>query len=202
MPLTGGIDHRFTLMQKPILPIGYRVQAALIHISQLRHMVRLAGEEEALLLFLIEEGVNTGNPQLGIDAQIPDGGGAHPLRRNFGGENDGSLLFIYAQREENIPTDTDGFVQIKVLIVFPVLADGEHAHIAGAVEHGVAPGLVDGGFHLGQFHAGGIFGRRLARLGPLRQNGAEALKGYLVQVFDHGGMLLPPGRALRPDNTV
>ena len=189
-------------MQQPVLTVGHGVKAALVHIGQLRHMVGFTGEQEALLLFLIKEGVNAGYPQLGVNAQLPVGSGADALRGNLRGEDHGSLIFVYTQGEEDVFADMNGFVQIKVLVILPVLADGEHTHIAGTVEHGFGHGLIDRGFHLCQLHADGVFGCWLVGLSPFRKNGTKALKSNLVQVFDHGNCSFLLDARRRHDNAV
>ena len=97
MPLIGGIDHGIPLVEQPVLAIGHGVQAALIHIGQLRHGVGFAGEQEALFLLLIKESVDTGYPQLAVNADAADDIGTDLLRLNLRGQSDSRLVFVYVQ---------------------------------------------------------------------------------------------------------
>ena len=53
-----------------------------------------------------------------------------------------------------------------------------------------------------QLHADGVFGCGLIGLSPFRKNGTEALKGNLVQVFDHGSCSFLLDARRRHDDAV
>ena len=82
MPLIWTVKHHIPLAQQQVLAVGHRVHGALIYIGKLQHGVRLAGEEETLLLFMVEEGVKVGDPKSVADIQIQrHGAGTYQFRR-------------------------------------------------------------------------------------------------------------------------
>ena len=193
VPLVRGVEHSVPLVEEPVLPVGHGVETALVHIGELWHWVGFSGEEEALLLFLIKEGIDTDDPHLPVNANVPTGAASQPLRLDLRRKGHRDLVLVDAEGEENVFADRYGLVQVVVLVLLPVLADGEDAHIAGAGQQRVGVGPIEGCLHLGELHVHGVFGGGLFWLGPLRQYGAEALECDLVQILNHERWLLPYG---------
>ena len=95
------------------------------------------------------------------------------------------FCFINVQGEKQSLPQGDRLVQVIVLILLTVLADGENAHIAGAAQKGICFCPKDGSFRLGKLDLDGIFGRCLIGLGTLGKDCAEPLKIHLIQVLNH-----------------
>ena len=187
MPLSGSINDDVALLQQQVLAVRHAVEAALIHIGQLRHGMGLAGEQEALLLFLVEEGIQAVYPHLLLHPQAAAAPGAHDLGHGLRGHFRRGIALEGHQGEQHAALDTDGLIQIEMLVGFSVMGHGQDAHAGAAGE----PDLP---FRPVYRRAAGIQPQALAdsalpggpgHMATLRQNGAEPLKAYLVQIADH-----------------
>ena len=185
MPLVRGIDHGIPLVQQPVLAVCHGVQTALVHIGEFRHGMGFPGEQKALLLLLIEKGIDSRHTQLAVNAHTVHHIRAHLLRLDLRGEHDGSLGFIDIQREEKPLPQRNGLVQVIMLIVLTILADRQDAHIAGTAQKRIGPCPEDGGLRLGKLDLNGIPGRGLIDLCSLWKDRAKPLKIHLIQVLNH-----------------
>ena len=126
MPLARAVDHQISLLEEQILPVRHGVQRPLIHIGQLRHGMGLAGEQEALLLLLIEEGVNPLHLKLVIHPLAVRAAAATGFRRLGAVQQSIRRACEGADAEKGTGLDAHRLVQIKILIGFAVHADGQH----------------------------------------------------------------------------
>ena len=151
MPLIGAVDYQVSLPQQDILTFHHRVHHALIHIGQLQNGVGLTGEQEALFLFLIEEGVDPFHPELAVHRRLVIGlepgrrdrpnqlrllGGVEPYLCTAGEGRHGKVDPI---PEGNI------FIQAEVPEGFPIGADRQYDHGGAAADQGGGLGTVDHG---------------------------------------------------------
>ena len=165
------------------------MQGTLIHIGQLRHGVGFPGEEEALLLLLIEKGIDPFHPKLMVHPLTVRAAQAHLLRRLRAVHQSVCRAGKGTDAEENLGLDAHRLVQIEILKYLSVQTDGEHAGTVAVGDPGIAGGLP--GYCLrGQSYCnGGGFIKALGILGPLRRHAAKALKSNLIQIPDHGWFL-------------
>ena len=163
------------------------MEAALIHVGQLRHLVGLAGEDEALFLLLIEEGIEAIHLQAVFHPEVTAVPLAHSLHRSLGGHFSGGRAVNSHQGEIDAGLDTNSLVQIEVLISVSVVGDAENGHARAADQPHIFGATVDGGVaaveleSLPQFTAPGP-----QTTAAFRQNGAKPLETHLIQITDHG----------------
>ena len=184
MPLVGTVENHISLIQQQILSIRNRVQASLIHIGQLQHRVGLTGEQEALLLLMIEEGIQSLHPEPVIDPKAVGGTFAHQLRVIPGRYVGRSVTHKRHQAEQDPAFDANRLIQIKMQVGKTVVGYAQHTISGAAVDPGIrrSPEHID--FPVGQYPQM-AFVCIFYTLCPFRRNGAKALKGHLIQITDH-----------------
>ena len=193
VPLPRAVEDDVPLPEQKILPVHHAVERALIHVGQLGHGVGFPGKQEALFLFLVEEGVNALHPQLMIHPGAAEGAASQLLRRLLGGHHHRGVPLKRFQEEINPFADDGGLVQIEALVGFPVRAGGQNAHAHAAADPGLRRGAVDHRLRPGQPHGGSIVPEQIpVRLGALGRNAAKAAERDLIQVSDHGNQ--PPDK--------
>ena len=191
VPLPRAVEDDVSLPEQKVLPVYHAVQRALIHVGQLGHGVGFSGKQEALLLFLIEEGVNALHPQLMIYPGAAGGAATQLLRRFLSGHHHRGVPLKRLQKEIDPLADNGGFVQIEALVGFPVRAGGQDAHAHAAADPRLRCGAVDHRLRPRQPHSGGVVPEQIpVRLGALGRNAAEAAERDLIQIADHGNQ--PP----------
>ena len=186
VPLPRAVEHQVALLQNQLLAVGHGVEAAPVHIGQLRHGMGLPGKQEALLLLLIEEGVDALHQHLALHAGVEGGLLPQTIRGHLGihiglrGPQKGP------QPEADALPDAHGLVQIVFLPGSAVHAYPQHAAAGSGGQPGIGPGPAgNGGLNgelpdLGQAAVKGL----LVRI-PLGRHPPEAPKGELIQIADH-----------------
>ena len=191
MPLVGTVQHQFPLLQQDILPLHHGVQRALIHIGQLHHGVGFPGKQEALLLLLIEEGVDAVHPELMLglpEVQLP---GREHLRAVLSSHHNRGLLLKGTDPIIDPGLNKGDFIQIEMLKNLPIQTDREHRRSFSAADPGLGRGTENCRIPPAQLQHFIVLIRIFHRLCPFRQNRPKILKGKLVQILDHSCLRHP-----------
>ena len=197
VPLVGAVDYQVALLQQQILPLHHGVQLSLVHIGQLRHGMGLTGEQEALLLLLVEEGIDAVYVKLLVLSQPLHGLGAEeirPLRR--GVHQHAGAALEGAEGELHTLFQGNGLVQVEMQILILSAAHGKNGHACASADPGVGLRLIDGrtvavqrnGLHL-------LPGNGRCAVGAFRQHGSVAAEIDLIQIPYHGAE--PPALQLK-----
>ena len=150
MPLTGAIQYQIPLLQQQILTVRYGMQRALIHICQFAHGMSFTGEQEALLLLLIPEGINAFHAELSVHTEAVSMLCADLLRCLLGIQERGCLPHKGTDRKQNIRSDADRLIQIKMLVILTVMAHRQNADTAVKGDPSICLCPEDNGFALRQ----------------------------------------------------
>ena len=190
MPLIGAKNGNIPLLQQDILAVCHAVQGALIHIGQLRHGMGLTGEHEALLPFLVEEGVKAADMELVIHPIAVGAALSHLLRLGLGTDQHRGIPQEGRQEKLHPGLHIGNFIQIKILEFLTVRRYGQNGFSRLTAEPGFGFGaenrclLAVQRQDIACFPVGTFF-----TLFPVRGYRTEALEGYLVQIPNHGSTL-------------
>ena len=188
MPLVGAVQHQITLLQQDVPAVGHGVQGALVHIGQLQGLMGLAGEGEALLLLLVEEGVDAADLDLAAEPELVAGiQTTHLLQLTAAGHVHAGTLLIRMNGKTDAGLDADDLVQIEMAEGLPLCRNGQHGHIRMVAQ----PNLTVTHIHralapdkIPDLTVFSLLGQVTAP-DPLGFDDAVGLKRKLVQVADH-----------------
>ena len=145
MPLVGAVDDQIALLQQDVLAVGHGMEGALVHVGQLQGLVGLAGEGEALLLLLVEEGVDAADLDLAAEAELVTGVQPANLPQLLGMAqlHDGAVL-VGMQGKPDTGLDAHGLVQIEMLEDLALTGHGEDGHVGMVAEPDLVLAHPDG----------------------------------------------------------
>ena len=187
VPLAGAVDDDVALLEQQVLAVGHGVDAALVHIGQFRHLVGLTREDKALLLLLIEEGIEAVDLHAVFHAQVSAVPLAHDLRLALGRHLCGGGAINGHERKVYAGLDTDSLIQVEVLIILAVMGDAEDRHACAADQPHILSAAVYRGMVSIKLKGLALFaGTCLQAAAAFGQNRAEPLETDLIQIADHG----------------